>query len=474
MKVFQCKGFPRKLMARKSTSSNVVNSRLLHVVERLTFGPRPGNLEYVQSKGLEAFIREQFYPQEIPESPQLTRRLSELKTIQLTPVDLYRQTYGSTGTTGRNQLAIEEAATARLVSAIESRRQLQEVMVDFWFNHFSVFSGKGLCGLWIGSYEWSAIRPHALGKFRDLVQATARHPAMLYYLDNWQNTDPNSPGARGQFQGLNENYARELMELHTLGINGGYTQEDVITLARILTGWGLVRPNQPNPDPSGFYFDRDRHDSRDKVFLGTPIKGGGIEEGEQAIDLLVRHPSTARFISMKLAQYFVLDNPPTELVNEMAQEFQATDGDIQAVLITLFQSKTFSDPAIYGQKFKTPYQYFLSLARAVDLENPSRTQLLALSGMMEQQGMRLYACLTPDGYPNTQDAWLNPDALLRRVSFATSITQMAMDRGKPIDPDALKSTLGNSFSEQTRSVINSQPEDLQAALILGSPEMMYR
>ncbi len=205
------------------------------------------------------------------------------------------------------KLISQEAINGKLLRAIASRRQLEEVMVDFWYNHFNVFVNKGQpTRIWVGSYEETAIRPYILGRFRDLLGATARHPAMLFYLDNWQNTDPNSKGARGRFKGLNENYARELMELHTLGVDGGYTQDDVVALARILTGWGLIRRRR-GQDSSGFIFQGDRHDYGDKVFLGTTIKGTGMDEVEQALDILASHPSTARYISFKLAQYFVAD-----------------------------------------------------------------------------------------------------------------------------------------------------------------------
>src|SRR5712692_7722632 len=226
----------------------------LHVISRLGFGSDPGQVEKIQTMGIEKYIAAQLAPDSIPESDKLTRQLNELKTLGLNPAQLFQE-YGPPramrgqkpdpeaikAARERARAIVQEAARARLLRAIESPRQLQEVMVDFWFNHFNVFADKGLDQLWVGAYEREAIRPFALGRFYDLLSATAHHPAMLFYLDNWQNTAPNSPGARGKLQGVNENYARELMELHTLGVNGGYSQADVIALAHLLTGWGLVR-----------------------------------------------------------------------------------------------------------------------------------------------------------------------------------------------------------------------------------------
>ena len=205
---------------------------------------------------------------------------------------------------------------AHLMQAIESPRQLQEVMVDFWYNHFNVYAQKGLDHLWIGNYERQAIRPYVLGHFRDLLEATAKHPAMLFYLDNWQNVDPDSfvrQGAR-KSRGINENYARELMELHTLGVNGGYTQDDVIALARILTGWGFRGRPKVDPDHAfEFYFNGRHHDSNDKFFLGQTIEGNGQQEVEEALDILAQSPATAKHISFQLAQYFVADDPDPAL-----------------------------------------------------------------------------------------------------------------------------------------------------------------
>jgi uncharacterized protein (DUF1800 family) len=472
-----------------ANNSNARNPKVLHVLNRLSFGPRPGDVENVKSMGIEAYIKSQLSPNSIPESQRVRQQLSTLETLTLSPRELkaefdrLRQTSQDPKVFSKVQnkwrkLIMDQAIQARFVRSMNSNRQLQEVMADFWFNHFNVWMLKGLATLWTGSYEEQAIRPHALGKFRQLLGSVAKHPAMLFYLDNWLNTAPGSSGVRGQFKGLNENYARELMELHTLGVDGGYTQQDVVALARILTGWGLERQkrrmaaNPPPPtDSNGFFFDPDRHDFSDKVFLGKTIKGSGIAEGEEVLDLLSRHPSTARHISYKLAQYFVSDRPPAPLVAKLAKTFQEKDGDIKAVLNTLFSSQEFFDPKNYNAKFKTPYQYVISMVRATDTEIANFHQF---NGFLTQMGMPVYGHREPDGYKNTEDAWLNPDALLRRIEFATRLGLRQLGKSKPLDVDRLSNTLGNNFSERTREVVASSNPKMQIALMLGSPEFMKR
>ncbi|PSF38314.1 DUF1800 domain-containing protein [Aphanothece hegewaldii CCALA 016] len=470
--------------------------KVLHLLNRLSFGARPEEVNRVEKIGVDRYIQEQLSPNKLSEPRKLTDQLAKLETLQLTPDQLAQQ-YNLGRNQGRQkpspeamkvarqktQQILQQAQQARLLRAINSPRQLQEVMVDFWYNHFNVYSGKRIVRVWVGSYEEQAIRPYVLGNFRDLVTATARHPAMLFYLDNWRNTAPESPGAKGQFNGLNENYARELMELHTLGVNGGYTQQDVTTLAKILTGWGFrrIEPQGPNNYNYTFYFDGKRHDFSDKTFFGQVIKGTGEAEGKQAIDILVRSPATARHISYKLAQYFVADEPSSALVNRLSQKFLATDGDIRAVLETLFDSPEFWDTQTYNSKFKTPYQFLISSVRATGAQ-VSNTRPIA--GMLEQLGMPLYGCLTPDGYKNTQQAWLSPDAMTRRISLATAIangsipltqdTKPAIQSYKPVDANQLMITLGNRFSPTTQQAITKSPEQLRAALILGSPEFMFR
>ncbi|MDT9340523.1 DUF1800 domain-containing protein [Trichodesmium erythraeum 21-75] len=465
--------------------SQSITTKTIHVLNRLTFGPRPGDIERVESIGIDNYIKSQLRPETIRESPQLTQKMAKLTNFYLSPTELYQKTVSPVKKRDKNltqkqrieirnkniRKILRESENARLLQGILSNKQLQEVMVDFWFNHFNISVGKGyLTSLWVGTYERDAIRPYALGNFRNLLGATAHHPAMLFYLDNWLNTAPGSKGARGKFKGLNENYARELMELHSMGINGGYTQQEIITLARIFTGWGIKYLSE---DGSGFKFYQNRHDNSDKIFLGVPIKGGGVEEGEKALDILAKHPSTAHFISYKLAQYFVADVPPSSLVNKLDQRFQETNGNIRYVLETLFNSSEFWNEKYYDSKFKNPYQYIISAARSTGTENPRFGRIKRILG---QLGMNLYGCKTPDGYKNTQEAWLNPDAIMRRISFATIISRGQLNQGKPklVNYQQLRATLGNRFSTQTQAVINNSPDNLQAALILGSPEMMKK
>lgn len=306
---------------------------------------------------------------------------------------------------------------------------------------------------------------------------------MLFYLDNWLNTAPNSPGARGRFTGLNENYARELMELPTLGVNGGYTQQDVIILARIFTGWGLPRgrggwglqqSNLLAPDPGLFFFDARRHDFAEKVFLGRTIKSRGKAEGEEALNLLARSPATARHISYALAQYFVADQPPEALVQRLAERFQSTDGDIRAVLDTLFHSPEFWDQQNYAAKFKTPFQYVISAVRATGMQVENVTPLVRT---LRQLGMPLYGCVSPDGYKYTQDAWLNPDAMVHRVTFATVLANGRLPLTQPpesVSAVALADTLDKRFSAQTVTAVRAASPALRAALLLGSADFMKR
>jgi Protein of unknown function (DUF1800) len=288
---------------------------IIHLLNRLAFGPTLEEFRYVKSIGTERYIAEQLDPDAIPEPIELRWRLAQLDTLRLNPVQL-RQLYGplprlrgfkpnlelEKAQLERARLVLRDAAEARILRAILSRRQLQEVMVDFWFNHFNVFSGKGLDDVWIGNYEQLAIRPFALGRFRDLLFTVTKHPAMLVYLDNTLSTAPDSPGARGKQKGINENFAREVMELHTLGADGGYTQADVITLARILTGWTVNPPNARDYPEHAAVFEGTRHDYSPKIFLGHALKSRGKAEGEEALEILAHSPATAHHIAFELAQ----------------------------------------------------------------------------------------------------------------------------------------------------------------------------
>jgi uncharacterized protein (DUF1800 family) len=317
-----------------------------------------------------------------------------------------------------------EVTQGKLLRAIYSERQLDEVLTDFWFNHFNVFINKDADRFLVTSYEREVIRRHALGKFKDLLVAVAEDPAMQYYLDNWLSAGPASPVAvqasRRKPQpdrplppppGLNENYARELMELHTLGVNGGYTQKDVTEVARVFTGWTISQPDQGGQ----FMFDQRKHEPGDKTVLGTVIHEAGQQEGLQVLAMLAAHPSTARFVCTKLARRFVSDDPPPALIDHMAQTWTSTDGDIREVLRTLFKSREFWSGDAYRAKVKTPLEFVVSIVRATGADVTNATPLMQT---LNRMGMPPYGKDAPTGYKTDADTWLSSDALLDRMNFA--------------------------------------------------------
>lgn len=322
-----------------------------------------------------------------------------------------------------------ELIAQRLTRDIYSPAQLQEVMTDFWLNHFNVFMHKnGEMPYYLVSYERDVIRPLALGNFENLLESTAHSPAMLLYLDNASSIGPNSlaaerakvvaarrPNAKAKaHEGLNENYARELMELHTLGVNGGYTQADVTQVARILTGWTVDRPQRGG----GFRFEPNRHEPGTKIALGKKFKDHGEQEGRDLLHMLATHPSTAKFISRKLAVRFVSDDPPQALVDRLSKTFLSTGGDISAVLKTLFNSPEFWDGAAYRAKIKTPVEFVVSAARA---SNANVLNPFPLANAIREMGMPIYGCVTPNGYSWESDAWVSTNALVNRMNFALSL-----------------------------------------------------
>jgi uncharacterized protein (DUF1800 family) len=498
-------------------------AQALHVLNRLAFGPRPGDVERVANMGVQRWIAEQLHPETMPLPPDLNARLGALDTVNRSTGEslgeflaLRRDVRMDDDGAKQRRRQVEmrvsrQAAEARLLRAVESPRQLEEVMVDFWYNHFNVFAGKGIDRALVTSYERDAIRPYALGSFRALLGATAKHPAMLFYLDNVVSSAPR-PDAKGKGgakakRGLNENYARELMELHTLGADGGYTQRDVTELARMLTGWTFDQKRLARTDET-FRFDAGRHDRDRKTWLGHEIVPAGQQEGEYALDVLAMHPATAHHVSRELAQYFVSDDPPPALVDRMAATWLASQGDIRAVLATLFASREFMAADTVGAKFKTPYQFVVSAVRASGVPV---VNVMPLVSTMNQLGMPLYGCQTPDGYKNTQDAWLNPDALSRRIAFATALASgrlplaaLPADRRPvaamapnmaggdampapapapaapagpkpaPLDPARLQATLAGSISPRTQAIVQRNPDNLRAAMLLGSPDFMQR
>lgn len=469
-------------------NSDLAQPRIRHILERLSFGVTSEQIRQVKAEGIETYIQSQLNPELVSESPLLTEHLAQLDLdlINQEPRKLHEEMLANIRQRQNSQLSLkqreriqqesirinrkarDEATYAQLARAIYSNRQLQEVMVDFWFNHFNVFGAKNAINFWLNDYE-NTLRTHALGNFRDLLEVTASHPAMLMYLDNQLNTAPNSPGAKGAYHGLNENYARELMELHTMGVDGGYTQDDIIALARIFTGWSFNYRSQRG-DKNGFVFSDNRHDQGEKVFLGQKFTAEGKQEGEKALDILATHPATARFISYKLAQYFVADRPPESLVDNLAQKFLDSNGNIKVVLDTLIHSSEFNDPRYYKQKFKTPYQYIVSLARMSEVQQPDFKRL---KGMLNQLSMPMYLCIPPTGYKNTQDAWLNPQSMLQRIGFATAIANGSLNKEYSPKYEQLAANFGQ-LSPHTQQVITQSLPRLRAALILGSPEAMYR
>ncbi|HMD35321.1 MAG TPA: DUF1800 domain-containing protein [Vicinamibacterales bacterium] len=515
-----------------------------HVLNRVAFGARPGGVERVRAIGIDRYIDEQLHPERIPDT-SMAPRLAGLSSLTMSsreisekyeqPLLQARRERAANGRQNgqpqngqangdlpppmqdpvqqRAQSVVLELSEQKLLRAIYSDRQLQEVLADFWFNHFNVDARKGQDRFMLTEYERDTIRPHVLGKFRDLLEATAKSPAMLFYLDNWMSADPAGPhpggnAARGGFgrgrfgampprmppprtgtevggnlkqppsagrRGLNENYGRELMELHTLGVDGGYTQKDVTEVARALTGWTIRNPRQGG----GFQFEPRLHDEGQKVVLGHVIKaGGGQSDGEQVLDILARHPSTAKFISTKLVRRFVSDTPPQALVDRAAKRFADTGGDIREVMRTILTSPEFFAPDAYRAKVKTPFEFVVSAVRSTGADVDDAMPLVRA---VNQLGMPLYQCQPPTGYKDTADAWVNTGALVNRMNVALQITSGQMRRAirrvdLPPDGDAMIARLlGGDASDTTRGTIAKAATPPQmAALTLGSPEFQRR
>lgn len=471
------------------------DQKILHLLNRAGFGPRPGDIERVRRMGIEQYIEEQLHPEDLSDD-FLSRPLLALNTLQMTQFEILQafepapprpqRTPTPTPTptpaikltpapdsvpekvemtspgesmqpqsqqpaqpqqmtpqqpatqqpapqppprpqpARDSQQPLRELQQAKLLRAIFSEKQLQEVMVDFWFNHFNVFGQKDAARWLLTSYERDVIRPHALGRFKDLLTAVAQSPAMLYYLDNFmsqmeQPAPPpkfdadGNPMPQPRRPGLNENYARELMELHTLGVDGGYTQQDVIELARCFTGWTIgPRGNM------AFTFRPRIHDRGEKTVLGTRIRpGAGIEDGLRALDILSKHPSTAKFISRKLCQRFVADEPPVDLVDRVAARFTETGGDIREVVRAILTSPEFFSPKHYRNKIKSPLDLVASMIRATGASTNGAAPLIQSVARM---GAPLYLCQPPTGYDENSAEWLSSATLLERMNFAVALT----------------------------------------------------
>jgi uncharacterized protein (DUF1800 family) len=501
------------LAAREQTADQQVH----HVLNRLAFGARPGDVEAVRAMGVDAWIDRQLYPERIPDaaSEQFVARFATLgKTGEQLLADApppavvaaQLQRRGGTMTAadsaklreqGRQSYAfLGELASSRVARAVISERQLNEVMVDFWENHFNVFAGKDRTRYFLPEYDAQTIRPHALGTFRELLGAVAKSPAMLYYLDNWQSVadsgrptlrpaprplnarqaarraaavqqriaqNPQLQQAMQRRRGLNENYARELMELHTLGVDGGYTQQDVIEVARALTGWTIARGAQGG----GFAFRGEVHDASAKTILGKSFPANtGIEEGEAVLDLLASHPGTAKFIATKLARRFVSDTPPAALVERASATFRRTNGDIREVVRTIVTSPEFFASASYRAKVKSPFELVTSTMRAMNAP-PDATP--RTSQLVSRLGQPLFGHQAPNGYPETGDAWMNTGAILNRINFglaaasgrvpgiklsAWPLTAQVATSSRVEQVDAvIKELFGGAVSSDTRQVL---------------------
>ncbi len=607
------------------------DQRILHVLNRLGFGARPGDVERVKKMGIESYIALQLEPTRIPDAVA-EEKLRDLRTLKMTTAELYEK-YPQPGqllrqlqrqgelpadlsgarqnqSNGRNsemsppqnspiqneemsgnrvpnsnpqprnneeyrrllreyyrkhglqqpQRITAELQASRILRAAYSERQLQEVMVDFWTNHFNVFAGKGADRWLLTAYDRDTVRPHTMGKFYDLLLATAQSPAMLFYLDNFQSVSPNAPSAqrpgqqrRGQRDGLfgllmggrrnrqlerqssdrspgemqlareaaqrqrrgiNENYARELMELHTLGVDGGYTQKDVQEVARCFTGWTIFAPRgggaaaqtimdgpraeRLRENAGRFYFNTRTHDDGEKIVLGHKISaGGGIKDGLKVLEILSRHPSTAKFIATKLAQHFVSDTPPPALVTRAANAFSKSDGDIRETLKVIFQSPEFYSPESYRAKIKRPFELAISALRSLGAETNGGPQL---HQWIARMGEPLYMYQTPNGYSDKAEGWVNTGGLLERLNFGLALAgnriagttvdlkRFAGDASTGTQTDHaelmdrfLAVIVGGDISSKTRQTLVEQIDEQgtnQASqvvgLILGSPEFQQQ
>lgn len=550
--------------------------QIIHVLNRLGFGARPGDVERVKSIGLDNYINQQLNPEKITDTvaenkvkdlgvltmttaelyekfPQPGQLLRQLQARGMLPADLaearenrsnnnqnpqmagptprpnqqpvpelnpqnekYRaviEEYYKQNGLQRPQRIMAELQASRILRAVYSERQLQEVMVDFWTNHFNIFAGKGADRWLLPAYDRDTIRPNAMGKFSELLLATAQSPAMLFYLDNFQSVSPNADrgyarqplNTQRPRRGINENYARELMELHTLGVDGGYTQKDVQEVARCFTGWTIFQPrggaatanalageagrrNEAARRTAGtFFFNSRVHDDGEKTVLGHKIPaGGGFKDGLTVIDILARHPSTAKFIATKLVRHFVSDTPPPALVERVAAAFSKSGGDIRETLKAIFFSNEFNSADAYRVKIKRPFELVVSALRTLGADTnggPGTHQWIA------RMGEPLYGFQTPNGYSDAAESWVNTGGLLERMNFGLALAGnripgtrvdlaklAAQDKSKLID-ESLKLIVAGDISASTRETLMKQINETNAdtaakvgGLILGTPE----
>jgi uncharacterized protein (DUF1800 family) len=574
------KKFKGKLPIMELTEDEAI----MHSLNRLGYGPHPGDVERIRKIGLEKWVDQQLHPESIDDAA-LEERLDRYPTLDMSSAKLLekfprpeatakkegitkeeahertrekgRDAMAQLKSTGndnldkaRQQLAkmqgpnriTAELSMAKLDRAVYSQRQLEAVMEDFWFNHFNVFANKEADRWLVTPYVRDTIRPNTMGRFQDLLIATAKSPAMLFYLDNWQSADAaairarqeaaarrgryqgafesgsmptpgtfpgpvsgppngNAAPAKKQERGLNENYGREVMELHTVGVDAGYTQQDVIAMAECLTGWTV---HEPRKDPQ-FVFDERIHTEAKQTVMGRTFSYGGMKDGEEALKMLANSPKTAKFVSTKLARHFVSDNPPPELVDRMTRTFESSGGDIRAVLKTMIYSPEFWSKDAYRAKVKTPFELVASTVRALDAEVPVS---LPLVNWVARMGEPLFLCQPPAGYSDKAETWVNTGALLNRMNFALAFAADRMPGAKvdlrakfgpdaEADPSAalaraLALFLDSQVAPQTRKTLEARLGDPQvlraqlddevkqvnegliAGLVLGSPEFQRR
>jgi len=565
---------------------------ITHALNRLAYGPHPGDVERIRQMGLERWIDQQLNPETIDDSALENRLDEKYVTLSMSPRELAEKfptaaqiakQEGETKADAKQELQKRRAAATQMAESMEARgdsnadkaqmalakiqgpgrivadlsmakldravfseRQLEAVMEDFWFNHFNVFAGKGADRWFLTSYVRDTIRPHTMGTFQDLLIATAKSPAMLFFLDNWLSVDPvafqqhrqevqmrrpsfqgalaggfgadsrsfptpdgnpQNPQAQAnqrpklQDRGLNENYGREVMELHTVGVDAGYTQQDVIEMAKCLTGWTI---SEPRRDPQ-FVFKPEFHTEGKKVVMGRTIDYGGERDGEEALKMLANDPRTAKFISTEIARHFVSDNPPATLVNRMAANYQETRGDIRSVLRTMIYSPEFWSKAAYRAKVKTPFELVASTARAL---NADVTISLPMALWVGRMGEPLFQCQPPTGYSDKASTWVNTGALLNRLNFALAFAsgkmpgasvslqpmfgdaastdpEMALSRSIDLflqgqidapTKQTLESRLGDPQILQASldDPVKEVNEGLLAGLVLGTPEFQRR
>jgi uncharacterized protein (DUF1800 family) len=480
-----------------------LSSRDMILLDRLTWGINASSAAHLQAVGTERWLAEQLHPASNMALPDAARaQIEAMPDVHKLPFDIVvafdqqaksanqvadpeqRKAAQQVYQQAMNDRA-KQAAARSILRALYSPDQLRERMTWFWFNHFNVNQSKANLRILVGDYEDRAIRPYALGKFRDLLIATLHHPAMMRYLDNADN-------AAGH---LNENYAREIMELHTMGVGSGYAQSDVEALARILTGVGIdLKPEDPKLKPElqsqlvregAFEFNPARHDYGDKTFLGHAIKGRGLAEVDEAIDILVRHPATATHLSRQIATYFVSDNPPEPLVQRMAQTFKATDGDIAAVLSAMVHAPEFTASLKPGSRFKDPVQYVFSAVRLA-YDDKVILNTSSIQSWLNRLSEGLFNHDTPDGYAMTSASWNGPGQMMVRFEIARQIGSGSSGLFKPDVPNAvdqpafpliqnslyfngLRQTLGSPTLAALDQAVS--PQDWNT-LFLSSPEFM--